>query len=431
MTLEGLTYVNVEIVEAKNLPIADLNGKADPFCVVHVDGIDGEQRTSVKEKTLDPKWGESFSFDLSTVKNPNLQVEVFDQDPDGSTQKMGSVILQLSTLVDRAGEYVWLDLEPARVLQRKGQICLKFDFEDPSKQEEHPEQPEEEDVKNEAEEIVGQKEEEEEDSKELKTEEQETPYNEDTQIQIEEEDSKETPEEEVQTDKENEELVTEKVEEEEEKAEVPTEVVESHKEEEEENAKEEFPTEGMDETPEETKKEEDDQIETLEEDQEPMKEEEDKETTPEEEKIEIPEEDQEASPEEEQECEEEEEAKGPLPNVVRNKIAIKRIKRLTKAYQDFGGDPEELKEETMSRAEEIYRPYDEEIKDIVDENAQIIEDRKKELERNNSDDPEQMSISRLKRLINNKNLQLRYLEREIDQLKKELEEAQAQKDVRE
>jgi Ca2+-dependent lipid-binding protein len=50
-------WVTFTIVEAENLPIGDSNGFSDPY--VTVEYYPGNQRllkTSVKQKTLNPKW---------------------------------------------------------------------------------------------------------------------------------------------------------------------------------------------------------------------------------------------------------------------------------------------------------------------------------------------------------------------------------------
>lgn len=40
----------------------DFGGKSDPYCIVTVG--DEEDKTSIKYNTVNPKWGESFTFSI-------------------------------------------------------------------------------------------------------------------------------------------------------------------------------------------------------------------------------------------------------------------------------------------------------------------------------------------------------------------------------
>ena len=51
------------VVEGRNLPVMDPNGKADPYCIVAIGSH--EARTGVQYGTLNPEWRETLQFDIS------------------------------------------------------------------------------------------------------------------------------------------------------------------------------------------------------------------------------------------------------------------------------------------------------------------------------------------------------------------------------
>ncbi|ODN06604.1 Protein unc-13 D, partial [Orchesella cincta] len=70
--------VNLEIVEAKNIPAKDTNGLSDPFCVVFVNSRDVAQRTKVMYNTLNPIWRQYFTFKVNDPSRDVLILEVMD-----------------------------------------------------------------------------------------------------------------------------------------------------------------------------------------------------------------------------------------------------------------------------------------------------------------------------------------------------------------
>lgn len=77
--------LNIKILEASNLTPTDPNGLSDPFCKIWIaDDKRSTQKTTVKERTLNPKWFEIFTFRLDDVQNDGfLNIEIWDKDPEG------------------------------------------------------------------------------------------------------------------------------------------------------------------------------------------------------------------------------------------------------------------------------------------------------------------------------------------------------------
>jgi hypothetical protein len=113
----------VQVVSAIGLPSADANGKSDPFCIAELTpagrGEPRERReTKTAMRTLDPVWGESFSFSLNSrvakerlVRSSNaseyhnkghsplhLRVSICDWDQVTKRELLGEVLIDIVAL---------------------------------------------------------------------------------------------------------------------------------------------------------------------------------------------------------------------------------------------------------------------------------------------------------------------------------------------
>ncbi|XP_054263461.1 protein unc-13 homolog 4B-like isoform X2 [Macrosteles quadrilineatus] len=154
--------LNVQIVEAKELPPKDANGLSDPFCTLYLSS-DPRHRynTSVKEQTLSPIWEEHFSLPIDTPSDESLCIEVWDFDPaetvrekmtkftdvkgvkgfrklikeiavTASTGKhdnefIGNAIVQLKN-IPATGQIMWVNLEKKNKVRRQGIVRVKIAF---------------------------------------------------------------------------------------------------------------------------------------------------------------------------------------------------------------------------------------------------------------------------------------------------------------
>ena len=58
-----MATLTVTLLRAVNLPVMDVNGKADPYCIIKCNKK--KQKSSVVRASLNPEWNESFKFEIS------------------------------------------------------------------------------------------------------------------------------------------------------------------------------------------------------------------------------------------------------------------------------------------------------------------------------------------------------------------------------
>ncbi|KAK3591562.1 hypothetical protein CHS0354_041607 [Potamilus streckersoni] len=108
--LEDKIYVELTVLQAKDLVAMDRNGFSDPYCQVM---MNNKQLfcTSVKKKTLFPKWNESFMFEM---KEDVGMIEIFLYDKDIiSKDFLGKVTLTLEQMkeLSHKGTSDWFTLQ--------------------------------------------------------------------------------------------------------------------------------------------------------------------------------------------------------------------------------------------------------------------------------------------------------------------------------
>ncbi|XP_061173076.1 uncharacterized protein LOC133182305 isoform X2 [Saccostrea echinata] len=118
--IEDKTFVDLTVLQAKDLMPADRNGLSDPYCSVLM-GSKKVFKTSVKKNTLFPKWNESTSFQV-LEDNHLLEIFVYDKDMI-SKDFLGKVILTIDKLkeISHKGTAEWIPLQRTK----SGQIQIK------------------------------------------------------------------------------------------------------------------------------------------------------------------------------------------------------------------------------------------------------------------------------------------------------------------
>jgi len=109
--------LDITVVEAKGLKAADVTtGTSDPFAEIHLGSTC--KKTNVVKQTLEPSWGDGFSWkasrnligSLDYSSGQVLCVEVKDQDGFSGADSIGYCTLDLKYLWDNEEKDVWLTL---------------------------------------------------------------------------------------------------------------------------------------------------------------------------------------------------------------------------------------------------------------------------------------------------------------------------------
>ncbi|XP_029817118.1 ras GTPase-activating protein 4 [Manacus vitellinus] len=119
--------VSIRIVEGRNLPVKDITGSSDPYCIVKIDD-EAIIRTATVWKTLSPFWGEEYEVQLQ----PNfhsISIYVMDEDALSRDDVIGKVCITRDMLVEHPKGYSgWMSLsevDPDEEVQ--GEIHLRVE----------------------------------------------------------------------------------------------------------------------------------------------------------------------------------------------------------------------------------------------------------------------------------------------------------------
>ncbi|KAB5575236.1 hypothetical protein PHYPO_G00218500 [Pangasianodon hypophthalmus] len=94
--------LTIVILEAKNLKKMDVGGLSDPYVKIHL-MQNGKRlkkkKTTIKKKTLNPYYNESFSFEVSSEQIQNVQiiVTVLDYDKIGKNDTIGKILVGMKS----------------------------------------------------------------------------------------------------------------------------------------------------------------------------------------------------------------------------------------------------------------------------------------------------------------------------------------------
>ncbi|XVF26243.1 hypothetical protein REPUB_Repub13aG0282200 [Reevesia pubescens] len=121
----------VGVIEARNIPAMDLNGFSDPYVRLQL----GKQRykTKVVKKTLNPSWGEEFSFKVEDLTE-ELLISVLDEDKYFNDDFVGHLKLPVSQVFDAPHKSLgtaWYSLHPRNKKSKNrdcGEILLNIYF---------------------------------------------------------------------------------------------------------------------------------------------------------------------------------------------------------------------------------------------------------------------------------------------------------------
>lgn len=99
-SINNMGTLTVKVNNAVNLPIADRNGKSDPYCKFFV-GDDNKHavfKSKTVEKDLNPTWNEGFEMEVKTRIDANFRIEVWDYDRARDDDLLGKANIDLKSL---------------------------------------------------------------------------------------------------------------------------------------------------------------------------------------------------------------------------------------------------------------------------------------------------------------------------------------------
>jgi len=123
--MEG-SILTVHLVEARDLKSSTINGTADPYVIIQIEGQKIE--SNFKKSNLNPVWNESFTFEISHGRE-KMRVIIMDKDTFGNDDFAGECYIDLDTLRDQMKHDTWYDLhEKDRQIVMQGRIRLMLQW---------------------------------------------------------------------------------------------------------------------------------------------------------------------------------------------------------------------------------------------------------------------------------------------------------------
>ncbi|CAF3053334.1 unnamed protein product [Rotaria sp. Silwood2] len=119
-----MAQLQVHVIEARNLARKDKFSKDDAFLEIYLDDINQKQKTTVKRRSNDPVWNESFFFNHAEGQNI-LHIDAYDKDLI-KKDKIGSLQIDLHNLYFKGSIDDWFDIEDKHQDQSQGQLHLSL-----------------------------------------------------------------------------------------------------------------------------------------------------------------------------------------------------------------------------------------------------------------------------------------------------------------
>ncbi|NXT01446.1 ESYT3 protein, partial [Jacana jacana] len=118
--------VRVHLLEAENLVQKDsflgaIRGKSDPYALLRVGTV--QYRSKTVSRDLNPIWNETFEFVVHEVPGQDLEVDLYDEDPD-KDDFMGSLLISLADVMNDGGVDEWFPLSKTT----SGHLHLKLEW---------------------------------------------------------------------------------------------------------------------------------------------------------------------------------------------------------------------------------------------------------------------------------------------------------------
>ncbi|EOB00593.1 Extended synaptotagmin-3, partial [Anas platyrhynchos] len=118
--------IRVHLLEAENLVQKDnflgaIRGKSDPYALLRVGVL--QYRSKTVSRDLNPVWNETFEFVVHELPGQDLEVELYDEDPD-KDDFMGSLLISLVDIMNDRTVDEWFPLSKTT----SGHLHLKLEW---------------------------------------------------------------------------------------------------------------------------------------------------------------------------------------------------------------------------------------------------------------------------------------------------------------
>ncbi|NWQ75382.1 ESYT3 protein, partial [Columbina picui] len=118
--------IRVHLLEAENLVQKDsflgaIRGKSDPYALLRLGTL--QYRSKTVSRDLNPIWNETFEFVVHEVPGQDLEVDLYDEDPD-KDDFMGSLIISLVDVMNDRTVDEWFPLSKTT----SGHLHLKLEW---------------------------------------------------------------------------------------------------------------------------------------------------------------------------------------------------------------------------------------------------------------------------------------------------------------
>uniref|UniRef100_A0A672TJH6 Extended synaptotagmin 3 n=1 Tax=Strigops habroptila TaxID=2489341 RepID=A0A672TJH6_STRHB len=118
--------VRVHLLEAENLVQKDsflgaIRGKSDPYALLRVGTV--QYRSKTVSRDLNPVWNETFEFVVHELPGQDLEVDLYDEDPD-KDDFMGSLLISLVDVMNDRTVDEWFPLSKTT----SGHLHLKLEW---------------------------------------------------------------------------------------------------------------------------------------------------------------------------------------------------------------------------------------------------------------------------------------------------------------
>ncbi|OBA26228.1 hypothetical protein HANVADRAFT_53296 [Hanseniaspora valbyensis NRRL Y-1626] len=118
--------LELEIINATNLPSHDRNGKSDPFAQLMVNSVNAYE-TKIIKKTLDPTWNETAKVYIPSRSRSNFTILVYDWDRLGGNDLLSTAVFPLNELnLDKSVQNWELQLAPKGVIYLRSTFVPKY-----------------------------------------------------------------------------------------------------------------------------------------------------------------------------------------------------------------------------------------------------------------------------------------------------------------